>query len=287
MQYPGGKGTAYQKIINLIPPHTTYIESHLGGGAVMAHKAPARLNIGIDINPIVLSVTAESIAPDSPVVSSEGAGSLELARLASIAGNGEFSVTVRKGDARGEHRQIERYQMASPEMGVRDLIAGNGGPSGEFRFVVGDAVAFLEGYRFTGGEFVYSDPPYVMSSRKCQRPLYAYEYDDVAHERLLAALLLLPCPVAISGYWSELYADVLAGWHTYTFTSQTRGGTPAEEWLWMNYPRPDALHEYTYLGEGFRERERIKRKKDRWLAKLRRMPRLERQAILWAISEGV
>lgn len=48
MTYPGGKGKTYQHVINLMPPHEVYIETHLGGGAVMRHKRPARLNIGID-----------------------------------------------------------------------------------------------------------------------------------------------------------------------------------------------------------------------------------------------
>ena len=35
MRYPGGKGGAgvYQTIINNIPPHDTYIETHLGSFA--------------------------------------------------------------------------------------------------------------------------------------------------------------------------------------------------------------------------------------------------------------
>ena len=41
----------------------------------------------------------------------------------------------------------------------------------------------------------------------------------------------------------------------------TRGGRLATEWVWMNYPEPIALHDYRYLGEDFREREPIKRKK--------------------------
>jgi len=51
MRYPGGKGKSYQRIINMMPPHRVYIESHLGGGAVMRHKKPAEINIGIDIDP--------------------------------------------------------------------------------------------------------------------------------------------------------------------------------------------------------------------------------------------
>ena len=33
-----------------MPPHETYIESHLGGGAIMHCKPPALRNIGIDLN---------------------------------------------------------------------------------------------------------------------------------------------------------------------------------------------------------------------------------------------
>ena len=31
MNYPGGKGGVYQRLINLMPPHEVYIETHLGG----------------------------------------------------------------------------------------------------------------------------------------------------------------------------------------------------------------------------------------------------------------
>jgi DNA adenine methylase len=55
MRYPGGKGKCYQHFINLMPPHHTYIESHLGGGAVLRNKNPAKRNIGIDIDPNVIA----------------------------------------------------------------------------------------------------------------------------------------------------------------------------------------------------------------------------------------
>jgi site-specific DNA-adenine methylase len=48
MRYPGGKGKCFQRLINLMPPHRVYIESHLGGGAVMLNKRPAERSIGID-----------------------------------------------------------------------------------------------------------------------------------------------------------------------------------------------------------------------------------------------
>jgi len=48
--YFGSKATSglCQAIIAMMPPHDTYIETHLGGGAIMQRKPPAMHNIGID-----------------------------------------------------------------------------------------------------------------------------------------------------------------------------------------------------------------------------------------------
>lgn len=56
MRYPGGKGKCYQRLINLMPPHQTYIESHLGGGAVMRNKKAAQRNIGLDLDAKVIEL---------------------------------------------------------------------------------------------------------------------------------------------------------------------------------------------------------------------------------------
>jgi len=50
--YFGSKATSglCQPIIALMPPHDTYIETHLGGGAIMKRKPPALHNIGVDLN---------------------------------------------------------------------------------------------------------------------------------------------------------------------------------------------------------------------------------------------
>jgi DNA adenine methylase len=57
MSYFGSKATSglCQPIIALMPPHDTYIETHLGGGAIMNRKPPALHNIGIDLDPRALA----------------------------------------------------------------------------------------------------------------------------------------------------------------------------------------------------------------------------------------
>lgn len=55
MRYPGGKGRCYPQLINLMPRHSTYVETHLGGGAVMRKKKPAARQVGIEIDPAVVA----------------------------------------------------------------------------------------------------------------------------------------------------------------------------------------------------------------------------------------
>jgi hypothetical protein len=52
----------------------------------------------------------------------------------------------------------------------------------------------------------------------------------------------------------------------------------------MNYARPLELHDYRYLGANYRERDRIKRKRQRWEKRLRAMPVLEALAMMSALE---
>lgn len=217
MNYPGGKGGVYQRLINLIPPHEVYIESHLGGGAVMRYKRSATRSIGIDIDP----------------------------------------------------KTIELWTCSNP-IG--------------FDLVQGDAITFLKSYPFTGKEMVYCDPPYIRETRKKYYPIYKYEYTYEQHIELLKVIKSLPCMVMLSGYKSKLYAESLKGWHTYSFRAACHHGM-ATEYLWMNYPPPVKLHDYRYLGDTYRDRERIKLKSERWIRRFRVIPVLERQSILADIQE--
>jgi DNA adenine methylase len=149
-----------------------------------------------------------------------------------------------------------------------------------------DALTWLRAYRWRGDEFVYCDPPYLRHVRTYQRRLYGVEFWDIdSHRALLELLRTLPCYVAISGYDSALYALHLHDWRAITYTAVARSGEPRTEWLWMNYPEPAELHDYRYLGSGWRDRERIKRKKLRWRARFAALPQLERMALYQAVDE--
>lgn len=162
---------------------------------------------------------------------------------------------------------------------LRSSLADNN-DVGQVEFVNADAMTWLAAYPFRGDEFVYADPPYLLATRRQHRHIYRYEMTNNDHITLLGVLKSLPCRVMISGYWSDMYDQKLAGWYVETFEAITRGGAMAAEYLWMNYPRPTRLHDYRYLGDTFRDRERLKRKKERWASRLQQMDILERQALL-------
>jgi DNA adenine methylase len=148
-----------------------------------------------------------------------------------------------------------------------------------------NALDWLASTDFSNDTLIYCDPPYLMSTRSSQRQIYRCELKDKDHKRLLEIIKGLPCMVMVSGYWSEMYALALHDWRTDTFTTRTRGGKVATEWLWMNFPEPLELQDYSFLGDNFRERERIQRKIRRWKSRLLKMTPLERHAIMAAISE--
>ena len=214
MRYPGGKGQAgvYQRIINLMPPHEVYIETHLGGGNILERKKPATASIGIDADEAVCAIWRARATPSTTIIH-------------------------------------------------------------------GDAAAFLRGYRFTGRELIYSDPPYVMTTRK-SGPRYRHEYSDEQHRDLVSLLLTVKAWVMLSGYRCPLYDELLAGWRRGDFPVMTRGHSWAIESLWLNFEPGARLHDFRYLGADFRERERLKRKRLRWRARLESLPESERLMLL-------
>jgi len=132
--------------------------------------------------------------------------------------------------------------------------------------------------------FIYCDPPYVRSVRRSAAPIYRHEMTDLDHAKLLMLLVQVRALVMLSGYRCPLYDAALSSWRRIDFQAMTRGG-PAVESLWMNYPEPVALADYSHLGRNFRERQDLKRQRERWRARLAAMSPLKRQALIEAVSD--
>lgn len=130
--------------------------------------------------------------------------------------------------------------------------------------------------------FFYFDPPYLKETRKSQKDLYKFEWEESNHTRFLTMATTVKSDVMISHYPCALYDSFLKGWKTHDFESQTRNGKAIER-IYMNYSKPEVLQDYRYLGKDYRERQRIKRKIQRQLQKLKDMPADERTGILSAV----
>jgi len=215
MTWPGGKNGAgvYQRIINHMPPHKTYIEPFLGSGAILRNKRPAEMNIGIDRSQDALNLCSDLAARP-------------------------FS---------------HSFQCC-------------------------DGIEYLQRRLWPSNCLIYCDPPYVMNTRKGGE-MYDFELSDDDHRRLVSILKHTEAMVMISGYRSCLYDRALKDFHRIDYRTMTRAGM-VDEALWMNFTPPTQLHDYSFLGADYRERERIKRKKSRWKNKIINMDRLERLAIM-------
>jgi len=210
MRYPGGKGRCFKHLISLMGAHDTYIETHLGGGAAMRQKKPAKRNIGIEI--------------DSAVVA-----------------------------------------------------AWRAEPKPACEILQGDAVELLRTFRFEGNELVYSDPPYLRSTRRKQW-IYRHDYEVADHIQLLEVLKQLPCAVMISGYRNSLYDQMLADWRSVEIPGDSHTG-PRVEVVWMNYPEPAVLHDVSHVGGDFRARELIKRRRNGLVRRIGGLHNHERHAL--------
>ncbi len=135
---------------------------------------------------------------------------------------------------------------------------------------------YLREYHYAGSELIYCDPPYLIETQtsKCTR----HEYGRQDHLNLLELLKTLPCRVILSGYPSALYDGMLEDWNRVELQAMTWGG-PRTEKLWYNYGI-DQAHWATYAGKDFTDRQRIKRKAERWAKYYRALPPAERLALL-------
>ena len=136
-----------------------------------------------------------------------------------------------------------------------------------YLFNVGDGISYLQKLRCGPEWLIYCDPPYLRETRSSRRRLYRCELESADHVRFLDACRRLPARVMVSGYHCELYDLALSSWRVVEYSAMTRGGKRTEV-LWCNFREPTELHDYRYYGRDYRERERVGRKRARWLRRL-------------------
>jgi len=110
---------------------------------------------------------------------------------------------------------------------------------------------------------------------------------NVIYRRLLDVLTRISSSTAavmLCGYKSNLYKSLR--WRKIDHRVPTRGGLQDER-IWMNYRKPVELHDYAYIGDGRRSRERIRRRQKNWREQLQKMPEQERLAMLEVLNNSL
>lgn len=140
---------------------------------------------------------------------------------------------------------------------------------------------------FTRDWFIYLDPPYPMETRTKKKIYGQFEMSHSEHAGLLGIIRGLDANIMISSYDSKLYCDALHDWWHTSFPVVTRGGTMRDEHVWCNYtPGQHPELSRPFAGDGFRERERIKRKVARHVANFQKLPPHERQCLISALIQA-
>lgn len=252
LRYPGSKWRIADKLVDMIPPHHTYLEPYFGSGAVFFRKEPSDIEMVNDLDHDVTNLfwciqndagklsRLVMTTPYSRQVYDElfdGIGDEEPYHKACRflircwQGHG-FRTTGEKdgwkNDVRGREKMYALwnwYRLPGWVMDITERLR---------RVQIENRPALEVIRRFDYGDvFMYIDPPYLLGTRHGKQ--YAHEMDDDAHEELLEELVSSRAQIMISGYASEMYDSILSQWKRVELESNDNTGRRRTEVVWMNY----------------------------------------------------
>lgn len=264
--YYGGKSGMAAQIAALFPPHRVYIEPFFGSGAVFFAKRPA-------VHEIVNDADGAVVAFFSALRDDPG----ELARLCELTPHArdEFRSADLDADDLPDLERARRFwarvnQSFAKTAGVQTgwsvttartqsvpaSIAGRlarfGACTERMRMTSVencDAADLVTRLGMTDDTVIYADPPYLADTRRSRRAGsacadYRVDMGDPAeHERLAEALHATAGAVFLSGYHSDLYDSLYAGWDRIEWQTHAHGSNALRvdrgartEVLWSNRP---------------------------------------------------
>lgn len=249
LRWHGGKWLLAKWIISHLPKHKIYVEPFGGAASVLLQKqrsyaevyndldgevvnlfrvardSGAELHRALELTPFARDEFVESYAPtDDPV---------EQARrtvVRSFMGFGSNS-----------HNQSTGFRANSNRSGTAPAHDWRNYPHAllaiidRLRGVCIENRDAVEVMRTHDGEHTvhFVDPPYMASTRD-KGGDYRHEMTNSDHESLASELHKLRGAVVLSGYPSELYADMYRGWQRIERASLADGARPRIEVLWLS-----------------------------------------------------
>ncbi len=251
MKYPGSKWRIAKWIIDFFPDHHSYLEPFLGSGAVLFNKPRSHIETVNDLDGNVVNLfewirkDPERLAHEiyytpyarqvyDDVFSSVSEDSFEKAVNFYIKLNMGHGFRTNgekvgwKNDVQGRERAYASQDWCNLPEKILQAAERLRGVQIECR----PAVELIQ--RFNHERvLIYCDPPYMLETRHGKQ--YRCEMNDAEHRALLEVLLKHRGPVAISGYDTKLYQDMLAGWKRYENISYSQVCSRKQEVLWLNY----------------------------------------------------
>lgn len=269
LRYHGGKFRLAPWILQFFPPHTAYVEPFGGAASVLLQKAPSTAECYNDLDDRIVRFFRVLRDPET-------SGELERRlRLTPYARTElEWSFEPGTDEVDQAHRLVVRSFLGhgsdsatrSTRTGFRSrLTDGRALPSTEWSAWPDAMAAFRDRLRAvlienddalrvidrmdSRSTLIYCDPPYVLSartgaasSRSSTTNGYRHEMTDAEHEALASRLHDCVGMVVVSGYPSELYQRLYAGWETHRTSHVADRAAMRTEVVWLNPACSAALH---------------------------------------------
>lgn len=256
LRYHGSKFRLAPWVIAQFPPHVTYCEPFGGGAGVLLRKAPSLIEVYNDLDERVVTFfrqlrdhTAELVAQIllTPYARAEALtcrepaeDPLEQARRTYTTswqlfggGQGQWHTGWRRQRRGSDNNTTARWEGAT-----WNLLR----VAARLRTVHLECMDALECIRFYDGPDVlfYCDPPYLPETRsKWRKSAYRHEMGHEEHRVLAETLGTIRGMAIVSGYESELYAELYVGWRMISIEARTDRGTKKTECLYLS-PRVTA-----------------------------------------------
>ncbi|RTY68038.1 DNA adenine methylase [Pseudomonas veronii] len=267
IRYHGGKFRLAPWVLQHFPAHTCYVESFGGAAGVLMQKSRSYAEVYNDMDGDIVNLFRVFQAEQSRNA---------LAELLVLTpySREEFELAWEPTDNQIERarRTIIRAQMGFGSAGATKGITGfridtkrKYGTAQSLWTKYPEQIAVI-GQRLAGvlienrpaievikahddsGTLHYVDPPYMHGTRyknAVSGRYYRHEMTDADHRELIGTLLEAKGMVALSGYDSEIYREMLIGWSmnsTSARISAGRGTSSRQECLWLNPACMNALH---------------------------------------------
>lgn len=252
--YFGSKQRIADWITGLLPDHGHYVEPYCGSLAVLLAKTVSPMETVNDLDGDLMCfwsvlrdhpddlARACALTPHSRTEHADAYGpldgldDLERARRVWIRLSQGRSATMRTTGWRhyvnpaGSHLPMPGYLAA-----YVDRMAAAAERLHAVSLECLPALTVIGKYGAQPDCLLYVDPPYLGSTRGAN---YRHEMTgDADHQELASALADCAAAVVLSGYHSELYDDLYAGWYRYEVATNTGNATTTKartEVLWAN-----------------------------------------------------